>query len=255
MDLFVTTQGTGPDLVLVHGWGLHSGVFDTLAAELAQRFRVTRVDLPGHGRSTACPMSDALDVVAAQLGASVPSPAIWLGWSLGGLIAVQRALQAPDAVQALLLVATAPRFICGADWPHGVEPAVLQEFARDLGQDYAGTLARFLALQVRGSAAAGATLRALRARLLEHGAPTPAALCVGLEFLRGTDLRAQLVDIHCPTLFLFGERDVLAPPGIVDGLRECMPAARSVIIAGAGHAPFLSHSAACIAALETLPYD
>lgn len=255
MDLFVTTEGAGPDLVLVHGWGLHSGVFDALAAELAQRFRVTRVDLPGHGRSAACTMSAALEKLAAQIGARVPSPAIWLGWSLGGLLAMQRAVVAPETVQALWLIASVPRFVRGADWPHGVEPGVLQQFARDLDTDYAGTLARFLALQVRGSVEAGATLRALRARLLEHGAPTPAALHIGLELLRDTDLRAQLVAIRCPTLFLFGERDVLAPPASVDGLRECMPAARSLTIAGAGHAPFLSHRAACLAALESWPHD
>jgi len=252
---FVETQGTGPDLVLMHGWGLHGGVFDTLAATLALRFRVTRVDLPGHGRSAACVLVNDVDIVTAQLSAALPTPAVWVGWSLGGLIALQLALRLPAAVSALMLVATSPRFIRGTDWPHGVDDAVLQQFARDLDQDYAATLARFLALQVRGSAQAGTTLRALRTRLLEQGAPTPAALHVGLDLLRTTDLRAQLGGIDCPTHFVFGERDVLAPASIAKALRVLMPAARSSIIHGAGHAPFLSHGAEFIDLLETFLRD
>src|SRR5690606_2848134 len=51
MSAFVETHGAGPDLVLVHGWGLHGGLFGPLVPLLAERRRVHVVDLPGHGRS------------------------------------------------------------------------------------------------------------------------------------------------------------------------------------------------------------
>ncbi len=49
--LHVETRGQGPDLVLLHGWGLNLRVWDGLADELSKSFRVITMDLPGHGRS------------------------------------------------------------------------------------------------------------------------------------------------------------------------------------------------------------
>ena len=70
MKLYTETLGAGPDLVLLHGWGLHAGVWESTAAELAKSWRVTLVDLPGHGRS---PTPDAmLDLDAVSLLASHP---------------------------------------------------------------------------------------------------------------------------------------------------------------------------------------
>jgi len=50
-DLYVETRGQGPDLVLLHGWGLNLRVWDSLAGVLENSFRIIAVDLPGHGRS------------------------------------------------------------------------------------------------------------------------------------------------------------------------------------------------------------
>src|SRR3990167_1523074 len=51
--LFAETMGDGPELVLLHGWGLHSGIFEPIRAELTRQFRVTFIDLPGFGQSAA----------------------------------------------------------------------------------------------------------------------------------------------------------------------------------------------------------
>lgn len=251
MTPFTQTQGSGPDIVLLHGWGLHSGIWDEVASALATQCRVTRIDLPGHGRSAACELGVDLPEVAAQLSAAVPAPAFWVGWSLGGLIALQVALSVPRAVRGLMVVAGSPCFVRGPDWPYAVEDAVLQQFARELERDYAATLARFLALQVRGSTDAGATLRALHARVLEQAQPQPAALRAGLNILRTSDLRTQLGAIACPTQFVFGECDTLAPAPLAGEIAQRMPAARSTVIRGAGHAPFVSHAAEFIDLVRT----
>src|SRR5712671_4767 len=51
--LHVESTGEGPELVLLHGWAMHSGFWGALMPRLAQRFRVHAVDLPGHGYSAA----------------------------------------------------------------------------------------------------------------------------------------------------------------------------------------------------------
>lgn len=255
MTLFAHTQGNGPDIVLLHGWGLHGGIWADVATELARHNRVTCIDLPGHGRSAALPLAADLATVAAQLAAAAQVPALWVGWSLGGLLAMQVALTAPANVRGLVVVAGSPRFVRGDDWPQAIEDAVLQEFARSLDEDFEATLGRFLALQVRGSAAAGATLRALRARVLEQDPPQAAALRSGLTLLRESDLRARLSEIACPTRFIFGARDLLAPAAITGDLTRLMPMARCSVIEGAGHAPFISHADQFMALLGAALHD
>ncbi len=51
--LHVEVTGSGAPLVLLHGWGMHGGVWTDVAAQLAQDFRVHSVDLPGHGAERA----------------------------------------------------------------------------------------------------------------------------------------------------------------------------------------------------------
>jgi pimeloyl-ACP methyl ester carboxylesterase len=75
----------------------------------------------------------------------VPEGALWLGWSLGGLFALQAALTRPD-LRGLVLAASSPRFVAAPDWPRGTPASALAGFADDLRNDYAGTIGRFLAL-------------------------------------------------------------------------------------------------------------
>ena len=79
MSLYAERLGSGPELVLVHGWGLHGGIWAELAQRLAQRFRVTVVDLPGHGRSSSATRMD-IGGIADELATLVEQPALWLGW-------------------------------------------------------------------------------------------------------------------------------------------------------------------------------
>ena len=238
MSLYTETAGNGPDLVLIHGWGLNSGVWDGFAPLLENRFRVTRVDLPGHGRSDwrqATSLDEWVDAVLA----AVPQPAVWLGWSLGGLVAMQAALRAPGKITALITVASSPCFVRRPGWQCAMPPALLETFSAGLQQDYARTLNRFLSLQVRGSAHASTVLKALRATLLDHGEPDAAGLAAGLQILRSTDLRNDLGKIACRALLLLGERDTLVPQSAGSGTAALLTDVQRVVIEGAGHAPFL----------------
>jgi len=242
MTLYTQTSGKGPDLVLVHGWGLNGGIWDTLAPLLETGFRVTRVDLPGHGRS-AWPGDEGLDGLARAVLEHVPERAAWLGWSLGGLVAARAALASPARIERLVLVASTPSFVSRPGWPAAMAPGLLEAFARDLQRDYLRTLQRFLALQVRGSDAAEVVLRELRARLLQHGQPAPEALMAGLDVLRTTDLRERFAGIACPALLLMGARDMLVPAAAAQPAADLLPDARVALIDGAGHAPFLTRPA------------
>ena len=241
-ELFAETRGSGPDVILLHGWGLHGGIWEDTAQALAAEFRVTCIDLPGHGRSPWPSGGIDLAALTRRLAAAVPAPAVWVGWSLGGMIALRLAADFPQQVRRLALIGALPRFVHAPDWPHAMTPQVLAQFARELEQDYDGTLARFLALQARGSEHGHETLRRLRQRLRERGTPDARALAAGLAWLRDIDLRSRLADIRCPCLLIMGERDLLAPHAAGRDTVQAMARARLHVIAGAGHAPFLSHA-------------
>jgi len=224
---------------MIHGWGLHSGIWDEFVPLLEASFRITRVDLPGHGRSDWGGAASLGEWVAAVL-AVVPARAAWLGWSLGGLVASRAAILAPERVAALVTLASSPCFVRKPGWQTAMLPALLENFSAELAKDFERTLTRFLSLQVRGSEYAAAVLKKLRMTLLAQGAPDTVALAAGLEILRATDLRPGMQAIECPILMIMGERDTLVP---VNAGRETLGLCRDArleVINGAGHAPFLA---------------
>ena len=88
MNLHVESLGAGSPILLLHGWGMHSGLWSQIAEQLAQSHRVHLVDLPGHGGSAACAPYE-LDALVQQLGAQFMEPLTVVGWSLGGQLALR----------------------------------------------------------------------------------------------------------------------------------------------------------------------
>lgn len=224
---------------MIHGWGLHGGIWDGLLPLLETHFRVTRVDLPGHGRSTRDGAATLDDMVRAVL-AVAPARAGWVGWSLGGLVALRAALLEPARVRALAMIASTPCFVRKPDWQSAMQPELLDTFAAELAQDYQRTLDRFLALQVRGAAHATQVLKSLRATLHAGGSPQLAGLRAGLDILRSTDLRGEAAQLQCAALLLMGERDTLVPIAAGQATAQLLPHAQLTVIEAAGHAPFIS---------------
>lgn len=246
-QLHCRSVGHGPDLVLLHGWGLHAGIWEPVVEPLSARFRLHLYDLPGHGRSAA--MRDfTLDSACAALAETAPAQAHWLGWSLGGMLALAFAARHPQRITRLALVASNPRFTVAADWPQAMAPEVLEDFARALGEDYAATLNRFLGLVARG-APDNTVLRMLRQTMKTAPAPTIEGLRSGLEILRAADLRECLPTLAVPTLLLAGARDTLVPAASQRALAERHPKLQLREFAQAGHAPFISHPREFVAAL------
>jgi len=246
--MHIETIGQGPSLVLIHGWALHGGVFAPLVSRLSSRFRLHLIDLPGHGHSREDSTPLALPHVVSQVAAATP-PAVWLGWSLGGLFALHAAATQPQ-VRGLAMIAATPRFVTGEGWPHAVDTAVFTQFAQDLAQDYRGTLERFLALDTIGSEHARTELRTLKQALVARGEPAPRALQEGLQLLRRTDLRRALSALDKPSLWLAGQRDRLVPAASMHDAAALSPRAQAHTIAGGGHAPFLGHADEVAARLE-----
>jgi pimeloyl-[acyl-carrier protein] methyl ester esterase len=245
-DLYFETRGQGPDLVLLHGWGLNLRVWDGLTRELSSSFRVIAVDLPGHGRSAWNPEARTPAEQAWQVHATLASVSdrySLLGWSMGGQIAIDLAAAMPGSVDRLVLVATTPRFAASADWAYGMPETSLEKLATQLRTNYKRTVSEFLELQVRGSAASDKVLAELHASLFSHGEAHPKALVAGLNTLKNSDLRSMLPLVRAPTLVIAGQYDRVTLPAASQALAHALPNARYVEFRRAAHAPFLSHTA------------
>lgn len=238
MTVFVEVTGQGPNLVLLHGWAMHGGVFAELRNMLSAYYRVFNIDLPGHGRSGNAESMSSLEQLSAAVKPHVPSDAIVVGWSLGGLVTLKLAQQM--SLRALVLISTTPRFVADDSWPHGMAPAVFAQFFSRLQQNMNATVDDFLRLQVRGDSDAAATFKSLQSSLLEHPAKSQ-ALQLGLGILRDADERNHLASIDVPALVVAGEYDRITHPNAAESLAQQLRHARYALIKRAGHAAFISH--------------
>ena len=249
--LWWQTVGTGNcHLVLLHGWGLNAEIWHCIREELASHFTLHLVDLPGFGRSRGYGAL-SLDEMAQQVLDAAPQNAVWLGWSLGGLVASQIALSQPERVKALVTVASSPCFSAQEEWP-GIKPDVLAGFQQQLSEDFQRTVERFLALQTMGTDTARKDARTLKQTVLSLPMPEVEVLNGGLELLKTVDLREPLAALTVPHLRIYGYLDGIVPRKVVPLLDSLWPESESQIIAKAAHAPFISHPTEFCSALSAL---
>lgn len=242
MTLYVERLGIGPNLVLLHGWGMNGAVFDGIKTELSEQFRLHIIDLPGFGFSVDCgcdspDLSSWLELIVKSL----PERSHLLGWSLGGMLAIRLASLYPARVESLITVASSPRFVAEPEWP-GVKPEVLTSFSAQLQADAHKTIERFLAIQALGSASARDDARILRERLQSRPAPHPQALHMGLRLLEELDLRAELSILARPALHLLGRLDALVPASVQVVWSHSTPAGKFHLFRASAHAPFITES-------------
>lgn len=227
-------------LTLLHGWGMHSGVWQPILDWLTPYYHVHCIDLPSMGFSESI-SPYTLANLSAEIYHFLPENTHLLGWSLGGQIAMQIALDTPDAINKLVLVGATPKFSSSGDWTTAVTLQNLEKFGRDIESDYMATMLKFLSLQCMGATNIKEIVRILREAFLARPIPNNNCLKQALVILETTDLRPQLKNIQTPTLILHGEKDGLSPIKAAEFLAKTIPCSQFKVFERASHAPFLSH--------------
>lgn len=234
--------GTGPPLLLLHGWCFSSLVFAEALAAFCPDYRVLAPDLPGHGVSDPA-ADEGFVALAADLREWLAALSLdrirLLGWSMGGQVALALAAALPpEQVERLLLVAATPRFCAADDWPHGLPEGQVRALERQLRRDYPAALRDFRERMLAGEELPSAR----RQRIAALIAPPPASAdaLAALAALRREDQRCRLAALDCPTLVQHGELDNITLPGAARTLAEEIAGARLEMLPGIAHAPFLS---------------
>jgi len=225
--LYSSTIGTGPDLLLLHGWGFNSELFNNLVDQYKDQYRITKIDLPGHGRSND--INGGLDEWCDEIIKVMPRNPILLGWSLGGLLAINIATKIK--LSKLILVASTPNFVQTNDWPYGIDESNFRQFSDALELNLSKGLKRFVSLQTQDKS----QLKALNQSIDKFPASAK-ALNQGLEILLTTDLVDELNQLKIPIEVILGNHDTLVPYRISNWYDK---AKIKTQVLNAGHLPFL----------------
>lgn len=227
-------------LVFLHGWGQSARVWHEQRTHFSPDWPVCTPNFPGHGGTPDAQMSEWLNILIAGL----PESSLLVGWSLGGMLAIQMAALSPQKIAGLVLVSTTPCFRNGTDWDAGCSDAIFKNFESGLQDHAARTISRFFALMLHGEVLSRPEFNAIVRDAVDRSHPASAdGLRQGLTLLRELDLRNVLTGIKAPCLIMHGDQDAVVPLAAGEHLDGHIPGATFERFEGCGHAPFLTQPA------------
>ncbi|MFO1436607.1 MAG: alpha/beta fold hydrolase [Gammaproteobacteria bacterium] len=220
-------------MAFVHGWGFGPEVWRSILPDFSD-FHPVLWHLPGYQHTQSC-------AISAQDYAIDADAMIGIGWSLGGQHLLQLVARQPKRFRAVVLVATNVQFVSTTQWLHGVAAEAISQWQNRVAVNPQTALRRFAHLCVHGAENADHTHSLLEECLRRQTPPSQQTLQAGLESLATAQFLPEFRQLKTPTLLIGGEVDSLVPNAAFRAMQEMNPAIAVEIIAGAGHAPFLSH--------------
>jgi 3-oxoadipate enol-lactonase len=231
--LFSTDTGGGGDAVLlVHAIGCDHRMWDALAADLARRFRVVRMDVRGHGASEVTPrpysLAQLADDAARVLDERAIPKAHWVGLSMGGMIGQAFALGHAARLGRLVLANTTSSY--GAEGPKMWEARARAVAEGGMAAITELAMTRYFSDEFR--AAHPEVVEGVKRRFLA----TPPQGYIGCcDAIRDLDFTARLGDIRARTLVIAGAKDAGTPVAMSQAIADHVPGARLAVIPGAAH--------------------
>ena len=217
-----------PAIVLIHGSAVSAGYWIHQLRGLRNTSQVVALDLPGHGKSDPIrtPTVDAYaEAVAMFLDVLGIGPAIVVGHSLGGAVAIALTAGRPDMVIGLVLLSSCAKL-----------PQVDGPWARLLPY-LPGPLRKllFFSMAQKLLFAPGVPRGAVSLGLHELQSCRPETILSDLHAAKTMDLSQAATQLDVPTLVMCGSRDKLTPPALSERLRALIPRSRLSLVEGAGH--------------------
>ncbi|HWV16479.1 MAG TPA: malonyl-ACP O-methyltransferase BioC [Cellvibrio sp.] len=219
-------------LVLLHGWGCDSSLWSPVLPQLQQFAEVIALDLPGFGSSPV--LEDFSAAVVDTLAAQLPDACVLLGWSLGGMLAVQLAARYPEKITQVITLASNAKFVAAEDYPSAMPLATNRQFNAGFAAEPEATRKLFSGLLIQGDSQERALLKKIR--------PAMAAIAItdnwaqALQLLAALDNRAAFASLQQPGLHLLGEADVLVPVAAANALTALNNSQDIQILPQAAHA-------------------
>ena len=214
------------EITLLPGWSLAAASLDPLRSALLERLpqaRVSAKELPVMSLAT-------LEQDLAALAESTP-PGILVGWSLGGMLALQLMRRFPDRFVAVVTVCSNACFVTREDWPEAMSRETFKSFYNEYRYDSEKAHKRFGLLVTQGS-----EQRRTLARSLVWDDRDPEQRLHMLAVLGILDNRVLLRDASRPVMHCLGGHDALVPASAATRLEACNSTARLAVHPEASHA-------------------
>lgn len=242
-------------LILIHGWGVNSAVWQPFIECLPKRFfdnfDVITIDLPGFGANVDKEIEPySLANICDCINKTMTQPGIYLGWSLGGLVVTEMVLRYPEKVLGLITVASSPCFIeeelkkeqdNQCFW-FGINSQTFTAFNQQLQVDIKKTIRGFLKIQAMGSPHIRQDIKIISDLIFRHKMASKVVLEQSLKLLEVSDYRKQLREITQPFLRIYGKNDSLVPEAVIEKVNTLAEKSDNHLIRQASHAPFISHT-------------
>lgn len=237
--LHVQERGTGPTLLLIHGFPFSGKMWDRQLDALGERFHILAPDLPGFGYSPLLDVSYSVDQYAedciAVLDAmDILEPVAIGGLSMGGYIALAIARLFPERLRALLLLSTR----AGADSPEG--KANRNKTIDSVKEQGASAVTEAMYPKLLASETYMANTAAAAELQEIMRAARPEGVIAALSAMRDRpDSTSLLTQIDVPTLIMHGKQDGIIPSSEAEAMAKAIPDSQLHLVEHAGHLPNL----------------
>ena len=240
-----TIQGKGRPLLFIHGWAMHSRVWDKTARILARDFQVITVDLRGHGRSRDHDGPFTYDVFARDLAGLIYGLELrdltLVGWSLGASVVFKMLKHTFIKPRSLVLISANPSLVKRADYPHGIAEVMVKRLYQNTGRDLAKGLESFYRLLFSDTELTALAQDDVYKTITDPDlSPAKPAALQTLKCLQNEDLRTVLPDIRVPTLLIHGTEDRISLPGAAAFMNRQIKGSRLLLLGNTGHVPFVT---------------
>jgi|SRR5579875_1794943 len=227
-SVYYEEEGSGKSLVFVHG-ACENASFWNHQRILSDRYRFVALDLPSHGKSK--PLVDGpahirkySDIVTEFIGKTCPEKAILIGHSMGGAITLLNAIEHPENLMGVVLVAT------------GAKLGVLPSIREGLRTRFDETVRSVVGPRQFASTTNLEIIRFVTNEIMKCKGEIASA---DYEACNGFDVRQKLRTINLPTLIIVGEEDKMAPVTWSTYLKDNIPKSKLVILKQSSHLPML----------------
>jgi malonyl-CoA O-methyltransferase len=220
-------------LVLLHGWGTGSESWQPLIPHLQSISNLILLDLPGFGQSEKVADFN-LECVIELVARELPEQCVIIGWSLGGMLAVQLAARYPHKVSRIVTLAANAKFVASRDYETAMSLAVNRRFTTGFAADSPATLKLFSGLLAQGDNNERTLLKQMRSlikpEVINHN------WLQALNLLADLDNRDVFAQLKQPGLHLLAEKDVLVPVSAAQSFETLNPQQKIVVVNCAAHA-------------------
>ena len=211
---------TDTPVLAIPGWSCPPALMEELASGISARASTLGIN------DLYAPESDSLMDYAGALGAHLTEPSVLVGWSMGGMIALEAAIRYPERIQALILINSTSCFVANDDYAEGVPAIQLRAMIQQMQQDANSVLTNFHAVMPDS---------ARQTSLAYASELPPDQLIHDLLWLEQFDQRAGLSRVRCPVQIFSNPADPIIPPSASEYLAEALPESTLTPLNSPGH--------------------